>query len=84
MGTFHNDGYSASIEAFLIIDGQKFKIAKTSRDTLTFAQPCELPPGSEGTLSITVDGCQSTRLVVLDDGVINGDQLARYSTAAPF
>ena len=84
MGTFHNDGYSASIEAFLIIDGQQFKIAKTSRDTLTFAQPCELPPGSEGTLSITVDGCQSTRLVVLDDGVFNGDQLARYSTAAPF
>jgi hypothetical protein len=84
MGIFHKDGYSASVEAFLVIDGQQLKIAKTSRDTLTFAQPCELPPGSEGTLSITVDGCESTRLVVLDDGVLNGNQLARYSTAAPF
>jgi hypothetical protein len=84
MGTFHKDGYSASLEIFFVHAGQRFKIAKTSRDTLTFAEPCELPPGIEGTLSITVDGCESTRLVVLDDGVLNGNQLARYSTVAPF
>jgi hypothetical protein len=84
MGTFHKDGYSASLEIFFVLAGQRFKIAKTSRDTLTFSHPCDLPPGTEGTLSITVDGCESTRLIVLDDGVLRGDQSARYSTATPF
>ena len=84
MGTFHKDGYSATVEAFLVIGDQRLKVAKVSRDTLTFSQPCELPPGAEGTLSIKIDGDETTCLVALEDGVFHGSDSARYSTAAPF
>lgn len=84
MGTFHNDGYSATVEAFLLIGDQRLKVAKISRDTLTFSQPCEFPPGVEGILSVTIDGVEATRLIALDDGILHDSESARYSTAAPF
>jgi len=84
MGISHKDGYSATVEAFLLIGDQRLKVAKIGRDTLTFSQPCELPPGAEGTLSVKIDGDETTRLVALDDGVFLGSESARYSTAAPF
>ncbi|MBA4106501.1 MAG: hypothetical protein C0485_12150 [Pirellula sp.] len=84
MGISHNDGYSATVEAFLLIGDQRLKLAKVGRDRLTFSHPCELPPGAEGTLTIKIDGDESTRLVALDDGAFTGSDSVRYSTAAPF
>lgn len=43
MGISHSDGYSATVEAFLLIGDQRFKLAKVGRDMLTFSHPCELP-----------------------------------------
>ena len=84
MGVSHNDGYSATVEAFLLIGEQRLKVAKVGRDLLTFSHSCELPPGAEGTLTIKIDGDESTRLIALDDGAFAGSDSVRYSTAAPF
>jgi hypothetical protein len=81
-GTFHKDGYSTTGEAFFQVGDQRLKVAKISRDTLTFSQPCELPPGVEGTLSVRIDGDETSRLISLEDGVYAGSESARYSTAA--
>ena len=83
MGISHNDGYSATVEASLLIEDQRLKLAKVGRDRLTFSHPCELPTGAEGTLTIKIDGDESTRLVALDDGAFTGSDSVRYSTAAP-
>jgi len=84
MGIQRDNGYSASVEAFLVIGEQHFSVAKTGRDAVVLAEPCALPPGTEGELVMIVDGHRESRAVVLDDGAINGRREVRYSLAVPF
>jgi hypothetical protein len=84
MGIQRENGYSASVEAFLLVGGQHIRLAKTGPDKVVAVEPCELPPGTEGELVILVDGHRDSRSVVLDDGAISGRQEIRYSVAVPF
>jgi len=84
MGIQRENGYSASVEAFLVIAQQQFTVAKTGRDTVTLVDPCEIAPGTEGELVMIVDGHRESRAVVLDDGGESGRREVRYSVAVPF
>ena len=84
MGIQRENGYSASVEAFLIVADQHIRLAKTGPNKVTLVEPCELSPGTEGELVIVVDGHRDSRTVVLDDGAICGRQEVRYSAAVPF
>jgi hypothetical protein len=84
MGIQRENGYSASVEAFLVVAQQQFTVAKTGRDTFTLVEPCELAPGTEGELIMIVDGHRTSRAVVLDDGAISGRREVRYTAAVPY
>jgi len=84
MGIQRENGYSATVEAFLVVADQHIRLAKTGPDEITLVEPCELPPGAEGELVIIVDGHSDSQTVVLDDGAIRGRQEVRYSVAVPF
>lgn len=84
MGTRHQYGYSAKVEAFFIAAGKQIRVAKTSHVTISFAESCELPPGTEGDLLVIIDGNASSRRVVLPEGVELGQTAVRYTVAAPF
>jgi hypothetical protein len=76
--------YSARVEAYLVVAGERIVIAKTGPDAVTLVEPCELPPGTTGELEIIVDGHVDSKLVVLNDGAMSHRREVRYSVLAPF
>ena len=84
MGTHHEDGYSADVEGFLVVDDQRIRLAKTNGSTFALAESCELAPGTVGDLLTIVDGQESSRLVKLPAGVTQGQTVVVYTVAAPF
>jgi hypothetical protein len=84
MGIRRENGYSASITAYLSIAGQRIQIAKLNRDYLTLAESCELAPATEAQLNVIIDEKKSTQMVLLNDGASAGQREVRYSMLAPF
>jgi hypothetical protein len=84
MGIQRENGYSASVEAFLVVGDQHIRLAKTGPDKVVLVEPCELAPGNEGELAIIVDGHSDSQTVILDDGAMSDRHEVRYSVLAPF
>lgn len=84
MGIQRENGYSATVQAFLSVGDLVIRLAKTGRTTLTFAESCELPPGTEGELVVYVDGHADTRGICLLDGLAIGQRVAGYTVTTPF
>ena len=84
MGIHRIDGtYSATVEGFLVVNGNRVRLAKTNSRAVTFAESCEpLPPGTSGELLIIVDGNESRTQVTLPEGVAVGQTLAPYESVA--
>lgn len=82
--TRENGGYSAHVEGFLVLDGRRIRVAKTNGETITLAEACELPPGTEGDLLIIIDGDADSKRIELPDGVALGQRAVRYQHAVPF
>ena len=84
MGIRRENGYSASVAAYLSVGGRRVDIAKMNRDYLTLADACELAPETEAQLIIVVDDQKSTQMITLVEGVSAGQREVRYSVLAPF
>ena len=84
MGTRHKDSYSADVDAFLVVGGRRFRVAKTNDRTMSLAEKCELAAGTQGELLIIVDGNESSLLVALPGGVVAGQSVVPYTVTAPF
>ena len=77
-------GYSAQVSANLRIGDTALTVAKTNGATMSLAEPStiEVPEYSRAVLTITVDGDDSAREVILVEGVKVGQELVRYATEA--
>lgn len=85
MGIVREDGYSASVEGFLVIDeSTRLRLAKTNGFSLLLAEPCELPAGTEADLLIIIDGTSDSKRVVLPEGATADNPEVKYLAAVPF
>lgn len=84
MGIHHENGYSAHVEGFFVIDGDRIRIAKSNDREFCVVEPRELPPGIEGDLLVIVDGSSHSRRVALPHGMQSGEQRVAYTVTAPF
>lgn len=84
MGKHWKDGYSATIESYIIAGRSKYRLATTNDQILTLVDDCSLAPGTEVTMEITVDGDAARQQILLPDGVLPGSRRARYEVVAPF
>jgi hypothetical protein len=84
MGIRRENGYSATVAAYLTVGGQRVHIAKMNREYLTLADACELAPETEAELNVVVDDQKATQMILLVDGVSAGQREVRYSVLAPF
>jgi hypothetical protein len=81
MGTHHSDGgYSASVEAFVVIEERQLRLAKTNGVTFSLAEPCDfsIPGEIQADLIVTVDGATDSRRITLRDGLIVGQTQVKY------
>jgi hypothetical protein len=84
MGIQRQNGYSASVAAYVMIGDQRLQVAKINGDYLTLAETCELAPKTEAQLNIIIDEKKSTQMILLNDGIAAGERNVRYSVLAPF
>ena len=84
MGIQHEHGYSADVEGFLVIRGERVRLAKSNDRAFVLAETCELPPGTVGELLVIVDGESDSRLITLPGGVCKDQTIVGYQVAAPF
>ncbi len=84
MGTHREDGgYSASVDGFLVIEGQRIRLAKTNGYSFVLAEPCELAPDTEGDMQIIVDGAADSTRIALPQGTRAGQTVVEYKVVAP-
>jgi hypothetical protein len=85
MGINRENGYSASVEGFLVVNNSRFRLAKTNGIHFVLAEPsCELPPKTDADLVIIVDSTTASKRVTLPDGVMLGQRLVKYEEVVPF
>lgn len=84
MGRKWKDGYSATIESYIIAGRSKYRLATTNDQVLTLVDDCTLSPGTEATMTIIIDGDASHQQVRFPDGILPGTRRARYEVVAPF
>jgi len=84
MGIRHENGYSATVEGFFVVNGDRIRVAKSSHLVFCVAVPLELPPGTEGDLLVTIDGESHSRRVRLPKGMHPGQLEVPYEVTAPF
>ena len=84
MGIQRENGYSAAVVAYLKVGSLRVYIAKMNGEYLTLAEACEVAPETEAELHVIVDEKKTTRTILLNDGVVAGQRVVRYSVLAPF
>ena len=84
MGINREHGYSATVEGFFVLDGERIRLAKTNGKQFVLAESRDLPAGATGELLVIVDGQKDSRLVTLPTGAIKGQALVDYRVSTPF
>lgn len=78
MGQRWLDGYSARVEAYLLVDGKRYDIAQIGRSGLIFADTVQIAPGTAATLVLRIDGVEERENVVLCNGSREPEELVPF------
>jgi hypothetical protein len=68
-------GFSALIDAYLLVNGQRIAAEQIYGETLILREEAELAPGTAATLVLCIDGCHEEREIVLTEGHPAGSRL---------
>jgi hypothetical protein len=79
MGNRWKDGYSASVELYLLVGGERFRVAQVGPKSFVLKDDDALiPPGTEGYLVIIVDGRKKSYPILLHQGTTAGCEKVAY------
>ena len=78
MGQLWLDGYSAEVELYLLVDGQRYEIAQVSNGAFILRDARTIPPNTKATLVIKIDGHEEREEIFLAAGVENNEQLVPF------
>ena len=72
------DGYSAQIDAYLLVNGERYAVAQVVGGALILRQPQQIAAGTPARLVIAIDGHEKVQSIVLGEGASVGQQLVPY------
>ncbi|HTU24804.1 MAG TPA: hypothetical protein VMF30_05375 [Pirellulales bacterium] len=80
MGKQWKDGYSASVDLYLMIGDQHFGVGEVGPDALVLDRnDTAIPPGAQGDLVIVIDGEKTSQTIILPHGApIGADEVAYF------
>jgi hypothetical protein len=78
MGRHWADGYSSTVEIYLVFDGQKVRISRIGPESFVVADHVEIPAGTQCKLVIRVDEHEESCDVLLYEGVTGNSSPAGY------
>ena len=79
MNTPSPAGHSAKVEIHLHVAGHKLNVARIRGGQLELRDRCDVPPNSEATVVMSVDGRESVMPVVLADGISSASETVAFS-----
>lgn len=83
MGQRWSDGgYSADVLIYLLIDGKRFDVAQIGGGKLILREPAEIPPFTDATLVLSIDGREEVRQVFLSGGAEIDQRPIAYQTVS--
>lgn len=62
-------GYSAKVDIRLYVNGLDLDVAQVSHRFLILREPCEVLPGTDGRVVVTIDGHQQVYPVFFHEGI---------------
>jgi hypothetical protein len=72
------DGYSAHVDAYLIIDGKRYDIAQVGAGALILRKPETISAGTQAKLVVSIDGNEDTEEVCLGEGASVSQAVVPY------
>jgi hypothetical protein len=79
MGTHWNDGYSAQVDMYLVIDGDRVGVAQVGPGWFILEDDRAIPPETDAELVIAIDGRETKRRIFLHEGAIRqGTEVAYF------
>ncbi len=78
MGQQWPDGYSAQVDIYLIVDGERYDVAQVANGSLVMRDPRPIPPETVATLVLDIDGKNESKEIFLRDGVADSNGFIPY------
>jgi hypothetical protein len=78
MGQRWLDGYSAEVELYLLIDGERIDIAQIADGSIILRDPYVIQSGTSATLVIKIDGHEEREEIVLKSSAENNRELVTF------
>jgi hypothetical protein len=78
MGTQWTDGYSAEVELFLVVDGERLPLSHVRDKDITLRNGRNIPSNTAAQLVIIVDGRADVHEVVLPTGATESQDTLSY------
>ena len=78
MGIKWPDGYSASVDVFLELDGQRYCVERLSDGNFDLRDDCECAPGTLANLVIVIDGDERKFPILLSRGIAEARELVPF------
>jgi hypothetical protein len=79
MGQRWLEGYSAQIELYLLLDGQRLEVEQVAGGFFVLRDSHAIPPGTKATLVIKIDGREEREEVFLKSGTTDNEQIVHFS-----
>lgn len=74
MGFHWSDGYSSTVEIFLEIDGERYRVERVGKGSFVLRDACECAPGTAAKLIVGIDGVEKQLDIVLSHGAVQGSR----------
>lgn len=78
MGQHWIDGYSAHVEIYLLIEGERYEVAQIGPGTLVLRGEGKIPPNTQAKLVIKIDGIEEEDTILICNGVETARQEVQY------
>ena len=72
------DGYSAEVEIYLEIAGERYDVAQIGGGALLLRDSHTIPPGTEAKLFMRIDGVEEVEQIFLGSGAVNNEEAVSY------
>ena len=80
MGNHWKDGgYSSDVTIYLCADGKRLRVAQVGPSRLILRDRCDIYPGTQAVICISVDGHEERHEVTLDEGCVVESDVVKFS-----
>ena len=79
MNALPSQGYSATVDAWLLVGNHKLFVKRVGGGMLMVKDPQPVPAATPATVVLSIDGREQSMAIVLDQGIVPGVEAITYT-----